>query len=138
MTKTKEILRQKWLLKRSHREVARSLFVSPGVVGSALARAAKAGLHEWDEIEQLDDDALEERLYGRKLDPARPVPDCAWIHAEADKKHDRAIPRSLDHQHALPSPDPLFIVGPTRQSAVSFVRFASPRCWFRQRPPQSH
>ena len=33
MPKTKEILRQKWQLGRSHREVARSLSISPGVVG---------------------------------------------------------------------------------------------------------
>ena len=66
MSKTKEILRQKWQLERSHREVARSLSVSPGVVGATLARAAKAGLARWSDVDGLDDAALEERL-GREL-----------------------------------------------------------------------
>ena len=85
MSKTREILRQKWLLRRSHREVAKSLSVSAGVVGSMLARAAKAGVSTWVEIEALDDPELDRRLYGRKLEPTRPLPDCAWIHAERSK-----------------------------------------------------
>lgn len=85
MSKTKEILRQKWLLERSHREVARSLSVSPGVVGSMLARAAKAGLTSWAEVADLDEVAVEQRLYGCKLESTRPLPDCAWIHAERSK-----------------------------------------------------
>ena len=35
MRKTREILRQKWALGRSHREVARSLSVGGGTVGCA-------------------------------------------------------------------------------------------------------
>ena len=85
MSKTREILRQKWLLRRSHREVAKSLSVSAGVVGSMLARAAKAGVATWVEVEALDDAELDRRLYGRKLEPTRPLPDCAWIHAERSK-----------------------------------------------------
>ena len=38
MRKTREILRQKWALGRSHREVARSLSVSVGTVAASLAR----------------------------------------------------------------------------------------------------
>ena len=85
MSKTKEILRQKWLLGRSHRQVAKSLSVSAGVVGSMLSRATKAGLASWAEVEALDDAQLDERLYGRKLEPTRPPPDCAWVHAERSK-----------------------------------------------------
>ena len=85
MSKTKEILRQKWLLGRSHRQVASSLSVSAGVVGSMLARAAKAGLTKWCDVEALDDAELDRRLYGRKLESSRPLPDCAWIHTERRK-----------------------------------------------------
>ena len=43
MRKVREILRQKWQLGRTHREVARSLGVSPGAVGSAVSRPAESG-----------------------------------------------------------------------------------------------
>lgn len=85
MSKTKEILRQKWLLERSHREVARSLSISAGVVGATTARATKAGLTSWPEVDGLDDAALEQRLYNRKPASTRPLPDCAWIHTERSK-----------------------------------------------------
>ena len=84
MRKTREILRLKWALGRSHREVARSLGVSSGVVGSPVLRARAAGL-DWPQVQALADEALEGRLYGRPEvagQRQRPAPDCAWIHAE--------------------------------------------------------
>ena len=51
-----------------------------------LARAAKAGLTTWSEVETLDDAELDERLYGRKLESTRPLPNCAWIHTERSIK----------------------------------------------------
>ena len=85
MSKTKEILRHKWVLGRSHREVAQSLGVSAGMVGGTLARASKAGLLEWNHVADIDEVALEERLYERKLESSRPHPDCAWIHTERSR-----------------------------------------------------
>lgn len=86
MRKTREILRQKWALGRSHREVAASLGVSVGVVGSAVLRAVRAGL-DWEKVAALDEAALEARLYGRGAKPgaARPEPDYAWIDTERRK-----------------------------------------------------
>jgi hypothetical protein len=43
MHKTREILRQKWVLGRSHREVARSLGVSFGAVATVVSRAKAGG-----------------------------------------------------------------------------------------------
>jgi transposase len=84
MRHTREILRQKWALGRTHREVAQSLGISSGAVGTTMLRAQAAGL-DWAQVETLADDILEARLYGRP-DVAgtreRPVPDCAWVHAE--------------------------------------------------------
>ena len=85
MIKTKEILRPKWVLGRSHREVAYSVGVSAGVVAATLTRASKAELTEWSRVESLDDAALEKQLYGRKLEPTRPLPDCAYVHAERSR-----------------------------------------------------
>ena len=47
MRKTREILRQKWVLQRSHREVASSLDVSIGAVSGTLHRAHGRGLSTW-------------------------------------------------------------------------------------------
>jgi transposase len=82
MRKTREILRQKWHLGRSHREVAVSVGVSAGAVGSAAERATAAGL-DWAGVEALADDELEARLYPSvAVAAARPLPDFAKVHAE--------------------------------------------------------
>ena len=86
MRKLREILRQKWVLERSHRAVAESVGVSAGAVGSVLARARAAGLG-WADVEAATDEALEERIYGRRVAPThgRPKPDPVWIHIERRK-----------------------------------------------------
>jgi transposase len=83
MRHIREILRLKWSLKRSHRETARSLGISPGAVASVMSRASAIGL-TWEAVEEVPDDALEQRLYGPKVTgrPVRPLPDPAWIHTE--------------------------------------------------------
>jgi transposase len=86
MRKLREILRQKWTLARSHRQVAASLQVSVGTVTSVLRRATHAGL-DWAQVQALPDEILEARLYGAPATPGatRPVPDCAYLHAERKK-----------------------------------------------------
>jgi transposase len=83
MRHIREILRLKWTLKRSHRETARSLGISPGAVASVISRANQIGM-TWDALEGMTDEALEERLYGPKITGriARPLPDPAWMHTE--------------------------------------------------------
>lgn len=82
MRQTKEILRQKWLLARSHRAVAESVGVSAGIVGETLRRARAAGLSTFSEVEDLAPTVLEARLYPSAATSQRPTPDCAWIHRE--------------------------------------------------------
>src|SRR5580704_5443981 len=85
MRKTREILRQKWVLKRTHRGVATSLGVSAGAVGSAIARATALKL-DWAAIEALTDEQLEIKLYGASAtSDARPLPNFGYIHAERKK-----------------------------------------------------
>jgi DNA-directed RNA polymerase specialized sigma24 family protein len=62
MHKTREILRQKWLLGRSHREVGRSLGLSVGLVSATLGRAQASGLATWEAVAALSDRELEARL----------------------------------------------------------------------------
>jgi hypothetical protein len=100
MRHIREILRLKWGLKRSHRETARSLGISPGAVASVLTRATTLGL-TWDALAALADDALEQRLYGPKLSGgvARPLPDPRWLHTELRRAGVRVL--------ALPGRDSL-------------------------------
>jgi len=87
MRRTREILRQKWVLKKSHREAAASLGVSPGSVGGTLERAAAKSL-TWEQVQGLSDEELERLLYSVRSEggaPPRPLPDPSYIHAERRK-----------------------------------------------------
>src|SRR5437899_1331621 len=86
MRQTREILRQKWSLGRTHREVAQSLRISTGAVGTTVLRARAAGL-DWAQVDTLSDEALQARVYGPPTPPThhRAVPDCAYLHAERRK-----------------------------------------------------
>ncbi len=88
MRRTREILRQKWALGRSHREVAQSLGVSTGAVSAALARARAAGLCTWEAVLALGEVELEHQLYSnaRGASSARPLPDWSEVHTELRKK----------------------------------------------------
>jgi transposase len=98
MRDTREILRQKWLLKRTHREIAASVGVSAGVVGLATRRAGDAGL-DWKAIEAIDDAELERCLYPSVAAAAdRPGPDCTWIHRERSRV---GVTLELLHQEYL-------------------------------------
>jgi hypothetical protein len=76
MRRTREILRQKWALGRSHREVSQSLGVSTGAISAALARAKAAGLSREAAL-ALREVELEHRLYtnARGGSSVRPLPD---------------------------------------------------------------
>ena len=85
MRKTREILRQKWELGRTHRQVAASVGASAGAVAGAVSRAGEAGL-DWATVQALSDEELEARLYpATAARAARPLPDWGWIHAERRK-----------------------------------------------------
>jgi transposase len=89
MRQIREILRQKWVLGRPHREVAESLRIGLGTVSVVLERAKQAGL-DWPTVQALTEEALEARLYTRPLvavpeSATRPWPDCAYIHRERRK-----------------------------------------------------
>jgi len=86
MRQTREILRQKWSLGRTHREVAQSLGISSGAVGTTVLRARAAGL-DWAQVDPLTDEVLEARIYGPPTPPTRhrAVPDGAYLHAERRK-----------------------------------------------------
>lgn len=84
--KLREILRLKLVRKLSHRKIARSVGVSPGVVGKVVVTAREQGLTTWAKVRALSEPALEAALYPRSGDgEARPEPDPLWIHTERQK-----------------------------------------------------
>jgi transposase len=84
MSKTREILRLRWALSRSVREVSRAAGVSAGAVSKTESRAKRAGL-DWTAVEAFNDEQLERRLYGgpkHTRGPSRPTPDPMRMHEE--------------------------------------------------------
>ena len=85
MRTIREILRHKWAVGLSHREVATSLGISVGAVCAAEQRARTAGLDHWTAVEALDDQALEARLYGVTLHSLLRIPGLPFSHWVAEK-----------------------------------------------------
>ena len=86
MRKIRELLRLKYELGRSHREIATSLGIANSKVSDYVRRAVAAGL-SWPLPEGLDDAALEAALFPA-LPPSRvprPEPDWQYVHRELQR-----------------------------------------------------
>jgi len=89
MRKIREVLRLKWKLGLSHRQVRRSVRLGHGTVCDYLLRAKREGL-VWDQVDGLSDAELEGRLFPpapprQGLGP-RALPDWAKVRGELMKK----------------------------------------------------
>lgn len=88
MRRIREVLRLKFELSRSHREISAATGLSKGSVSEYLRRARDDGL-TWELARELPDHELEQRLFampGANL-PADRVPiDLAWVDREMRKK----------------------------------------------------
>ena len=83
MSKTKEVLRMRWALGLSVREVHRATRASVGVISTTVKRAERAGL-TWAAADALTEVELEQRLFGgpkwSRVSRAEPNP--SFIHQE--------------------------------------------------------
>ena len=85
MRSIKEIVRQRLLLRRSHRAIAKSVGLAVGTVGGTLSRCLAAGLlDDFKRVDSMREDELEALLYGEPRTPksAYPEPDCEHMHRE--------------------------------------------------------
>jgi transposase len=83
MRKIREILRLKWVLGRSHREIARATGVGVGTVSEVAWRARTAGIDGWAAVEATDEPTLEARLYPSVVTtPGRTLPDPVYLAKE--------------------------------------------------------
>ena len=87
MRKVREVLRQKYALGASEREIAHSTGLGRTAVGEYMRRAAVIGI-TWPIPSELDDAELERRLFAppSRREPARPLPDWAHVHAELKRR----------------------------------------------------
>jgi transposase len=84
--KIKEILRMKWGLGLSARQVGVSLNISHSTVGEYLKRAEQAGL-DWEQAEQMSEKAIATLLFPPQEDKeGRPEPDWSEVKKELQQK----------------------------------------------------
>jgi transposase len=105
MRKTREILRLKWVHGRSHREIAGALVVGVGTPSEVVARAKRAKITSWSEVEALSDEELDARMYPPPLlnGEPRPEPNPAAIHIEL--RRTGVTLRLLHEEYALANPN---------------------------------
>lgn len=98
MRKTKEILRLKWGLGLSARQVGASLNISHSTVGEYLKRAEQAGL-DWEQAKALSEVTIEKILFPpQNPKTKRPEPD--WLDVEKELKQ-KGVTRMLLWQEYL-------------------------------------
>lgn len=86
MRKISEMLRQRHELKRSYRDISKSLNISVGTISDYLARARAAGL-SWP-LPPISEEDLQKRLFLPALEntPKKTPPDWEWAYRELRKK----------------------------------------------------
>ena len=86
MRKVREVLRLKFQLNLSDRDIAKSCRVGKTTVGDYVQRAKEAGL-SYPLPEDLDDEALLAKLFLVKdKPPSKPLPDWEVVHRERQRK----------------------------------------------------
>jgi transposase len=84
--KIKKILRLKWGLGLSARQVGASLRISHSTVGEYLKRAEQAGL-DWAQVEGMTEAEIAEQLFPpKKVNRTRAEPDWAEVDIELQQK----------------------------------------------------
>ena len=84
----REVLRLALAEQRSIREISKATSLPKSTVSDYVKRAKEAGL-SWPLPEDLDDDALESRLFGVSVPAvgAKPMPDLSYLHRELKRPH---------------------------------------------------
>jgi transposase len=84
MRKTREILRLKWVLGRSHREITNTLAVGLGTITQVVMRAERAKITSWPDVEALSDEELDAKMYPPPVQNGepRPEPNLPAMHIE--------------------------------------------------------
>lgn len=88
MRKLKDILRLKFSAKLSHRQIARSLSISPSVISTYVNRAAQLGITGWPLDESWTDTKLTAQFLTTKVKPKKyTLPDWSVVKQELAHPH---------------------------------------------------
>jgi transposase len=106
MRKIKEVLRLKFELGLGNRQIARSCSINHSTVADYLRRAVAAGLDRWPLPADVDETALEARLFPARstLAAVRPMPDWATIHDEL-RRNKHVTLQLLWQEHKQSNPE---------------------------------
>lgn len=106
MKKIREMLRLRFSLNRTHKEIACACDISSSTVSDCLARCRREGLAHWP-IADCTDDELERRIY--RVDPCkapeRPAPDWAWVHKELRRRDVHVSLSTLWNEYRAANPN---------------------------------
>ena len=129
MRKIRELLRLKYELGRSHREIATSLGIANSTVSDYVRRVAAAGF-SWPLPEGLDDAALEAALFPAPPPSRVPRPKAVWKRSLASRRQvcvgASRTRRRRETRWRRRSPD-----SPAAR-VLSLISAAEHREWFRQ------
>jgi len=99
LRKIKEILRMKWVLGLSDRQVAASLKIAHSTVGEYLKRAERAGL-DWEQVQALEETELKTRMFPAKPSGTKKRPEPDWQQMAKELKQ-KGVTRMLLWQEYL-------------------------------------
>lgn len=104
MRKISELLRQRFDLKRSYREIATSLNISVGTVAEYLALARGAGI-AWPLPEGITEEGLHQKLFlpGETTKTPKPMPDWEVVYRELRRKGVTLLLLWREHKGTYPN-----------------------------------
>ncbi len=87
MRKLKEIIRLKYGCELTHRQIAKSLSISPGSVSTYVNRAAQLNITSWPLAASWDEQSLHQAFFNTKAQPKRyALPDWSIVQQELRPK----------------------------------------------------
>src|SRR5699024_4693944 len=102
MRKLKEILRLKYGVGLSHRQIGRSLAISPSVVSRYANRAAQLGIKQWPLPTGWDDTKLKHAFLQTQVKMKKhSLPDWATVHAVGHRPDVLAIKGVTHHRQQV-------------------------------------
>ncbi|MEW6405333.1 MAG: IS21 family transposase [Chloroflexota bacterium] len=102
--KIREILRMKWTLGLSDRQVSASLKIAHSTVGEYLKRAEQAGL-DWEQAQGLEEADLKAKLFPPKSPGSKQRPEPNWEQIEKELKQKGVTRMLLWEEYLAEHPD---------------------------------
>ena len=103
MNKLKEILRMKWQLGHTHRQIALSVNVGAGSVSRCIQRTVASGL-TWELAQDMDEDTIHLHVYGKPKPQATHRSDIDWSYVRREFAKKGVTLQLLWHEYKQSNP----------------------------------